>query len=212
MAFEYDIDVPDFYTDPKFEESQEFLFPYGKDILQGRPDPYFAPIGEIGGETFEDYMASIRGDVTRGVTEDLARRKVRGMRGGDIISKAMGKITPALKWEEMLRGLKGREFLFTQGRGITEGVRSAGLEFGRQKSAFGLQKAGLEFNIEKQARADEAAEKAAKDKMWTDIISSVIGGVGTAAKAYANPAGTATKLGSAAVSKGPFQGAYDLFA
>lgn len=182
--------LPEFYTDPKFAETQEFLAPYGMDILRGDIPDYWAPIGRWGGKELEDILALTQRDVTRGVTEDIARRKVRGARGAGIISRAMGDITKKLRWEDYSRGLKGREFLFGQGRGITEGVRAAGLEFGGQRNIFALKQAEL-----------EQAEKARKSAMWSKILSSAIGAAGTVGgMMIGGPFGAAVggRLGSAA--------------
>ena len=189
--------VPDYYTDPYFTEAQKTLTPFYSSILKGQPDPYFAPIGEIGGEEFEDILGLTQRDVTRGVTEDIARRKVRGARGTDIIARIMGDVTKRLRFEDYSRGLKGRETLLGVGTRGLEGVREAGQRYSSDVSTFGLQKTQLESNIERQERLDKVAE----NKIWTDLLSSVIGTSGTVAGLTYNPAGTATRIGSAVAKR-----------
>ena len=169
--------IPGFFEDPNYRASQDFLAPYGRDILKGDIDPYYAPIGEHGGQELEDILGLLKRDVSRGVTEDMARRNVRSLRGTDVIARTMGDLSKKLRWDDYTRALKGRQYLFGQGRGITEGVRSAGLEYGRQKNVFNLKTYEM-----------EQTEKAAKDKMWSDIISSSIGAIGTI---YGGPIGGA---------------------
>lgn len=201
----YDINVPDFYTDPYYKKSQEELFPLGAGILKGEIPEYYEEIGEFGGEAFEGMLDLLQRDVSKGVTEDLARRKVRGARGSDIVSKAMGDISTKLRWEDYRKSIEGKKFLFSGGKAITEGVRSAGLSFGGQKNQFNLQKAGLEFDIEKQ----EEASKQAEDAMWSDIFSSVIGAAGTVAgMGMLGSASKATKvLGNVAGGGNPLSNA-----
>ena len=188
------MDYPSYYTDPYFTQSQDLLFPFYSDILKGDIPDYYAPIGEWGGKEFEDFMGYMEKGITKGVTEDLARRKVRGARGGDIIAKAVGDIRSKYSYEDMLRGLKGRESLLGVGTSGMEGVRSSALAYGSDKSRYDLDVAKL-----------EEQDNLAKDKMWTDILSSVIGGgVSMAAMSY-------MPLGSAKGGKGLFQSTYDIF-
>ena len=161
--------MPEFYEDPYYGKTQDFLFPYGTNILKGDIPEYYKGIGESGGKEFEDMLGLTKRDVTRGVTEDFARRKVRGARGTDVIARAMGDIGKTLRWEDYSRALKGKEFLFTQGRGITEGVRSSALENQRQRNQYALGITGM-----------TEAENRAKEAMASGTASSATSGIGTA--------------------------------
>lgn len=166
--------MPEFYEDPMFKGSQEKLFPFYSGILEGDVPDYYKPIGESGGKEFEDILGLTQRDVTRGVTEDFARRKVRGARGGDIIGRIMGDITKKMRWEDYSRAIKGRESLLGVGTKGLEGVRGAGLQIGGQKNQFNVWQAEM-----------EAQKKAEENKMWANIIESVIGGgVTTLLSAY----------------------------
>lgn len=188
-------EFPDFYTDPNFEKSQDFLFPYGKGILEGDISDYYKPIGEYGGQEFEDILGLVQRDVTRGVTEDMARRKVRSLRGTNIISRTMGDITKKMRWDDYMKAVGGRKYLFGQGRGIVEGTRAAGLAIGGQKNVF-----------ETKRFEAEQAKETARNKMWSDIISSIIGTSGTIAGFAMNPAGAGASMASKALGSASVSG------
>ena len=182
-----DIALPSFYTDPKFEDVQNVMFPFGTNILQGEVPEFYKPITDIGGPVFEDYLSKVKGDITQQGLETGARLKMRGPRLGAGISKAIGDVLPGLRWTELLRGLGERERLMETGIGVTERVGTRGLEFGRQRNVFELEKTGLAMNL---AQAEEAKKKAKADR-WAKIIESTIKG-GAIMAAMALPGGGAT--------------------
>lgn len=158
-------DIPEFYTDPYFSTSQATLLPFYSDILKGDIPEFYRPLTEYGGRELEDILGLLKRDVSTSVYEDLARRKVRGVRGADIISRAMGDISTKTRWSDYMRALEGRQFLLGLGTKGLEGVRSAGLEYGGQKNIFDLKT----YEMEEAKKAEEAA-------MWSDILSSTMQG------------------------------------
>ena len=161
-------DFPEFYEDPYFAQSQEFLFPYGTDILKGDIPEYYRPIGEWGGAEFEDILGLATRDITKAGLETGARLKKRGGRLLPSIAREVGEMSKKFRFEDYVRALKGREFLFAGGKGIAEGVRGAGLQMQEMKNVFGL----------KEYTAEETRRKEA-DALWREILTSGIGTLGT---------------------------------
>lgn len=198
---------PDFLEDPNVLKTQEFLRPYGEDILRGDVPDYFKPIGDIGGREFEDILGLTKRDITRAGFEAGARTGTRGPRLAFGIEQAIGDVSKKARFEDLMRGIEGRKFLFGQGRGITEGVRGAGLEFGRQKNVFGLDIAKLQQQERQFQQQREDAEKQANANRWAEILKSGIGAAGSVAGAYlGGPFGAAAGRGIANfLTRGPRQ-------
>ena len=192
--------LPSFYTDQYYTGAQETLDPLGKNILAGEIPDYYSGIGKSNSEEFQNMLAMINRDVKTGVTESNARMGVRGGRGGEAVAKAVGDVGTKMRYSDYLRSLEGKEFLFGQGRGITEGVRSAGLSYGGQQNQFNLNTAQMEMQQEQY----EDQMKQEEDKAWMEMLSAGIGAAG-------NIAGMAFMggfpLGSAATSIGSAGGA-----
>lgn len=202
------LDLPGYYQDPMVAAAQTPLFETGRGLVTGELPEYYKQIGQIGGPAFEDVMRGTVSDITRAVTEDVARRPGRGGLAADVISRAVGRVTPGLRWEEMKRGLGGRERLLGVGAGMLAGVRGAGITVGAGKRQFELARASmglgaeqfekqfgftkerfktemafrekqLEWEKEQYRIEQEEAEKARKSGLWGDIITGGLGAVGT---------------------------------
>jgi len=118
--------LPDFFEDPEFKKTQEFLSDFGINILKGEIPEFFKPIGEIGGKEFEDVLSLTKRDIEQSAINTGAITG-RG-RGGSVpssVASAVGDASTKARLINFQQALEGKGFLLQQGRGITEGVRSA---------------------------------------------------------------------------------------
>ena len=176
-AFE-DVKIPDYWSDKYYEKTQSPLYETGFNLLQGKPSEYYAPIGEYGGQEFENVLGLLTKDVTRGVNEDLVRRGVgRGGIGTTAISKAVGDVSGQMRWSDYMRALQGRQNLLNTGMTGMTGVRSGALSEEQIRNQFSLGASGLE--MQKAAGVDQY--NAQQGETWSNLIGS---GIGAAANIY----------------------------
>ena len=171
------LNLPSFYTDPHYEQTQKDLYGRGKDLLAGKPGDYYGAIGESGGQELEGLIGMTRRDITKSVQESAAKRGTG--RGGTLDSVIAGKTADAstqLRYADMMRAMKGREFLLSQGRGMTEGVRDAGLRYGSQRNAFGLTSARIQQSSMESAFDREERSGVREDEMTSDMAGSLTSG------------------------------------
>jgi len=187
------IDLPNWYEDKLYQSTQDILFPLGKNLLEGNIPDYYKGIGEYGGQELNDLLGLATRDTTRAVEESYAARGI-GRSGlvGAAVAPAVADIGTKLRWEDYQRALQGKQWLFGEGRGITEGVRAGALDITGMRNQFNLGRSQLELGMAQS----NAQAKAQKDAMWGQILSSVIG---TAGMIVAGPVGAAAGavLGSA---------------
>ena len=81
----------------------------------------------------------------------------------------------------------------TAGLETGSGVAGRALDFSKLQNSFNLSKSGLEFDLLKAKYGEDAAE----GDLWSTILSSGLGALGTAAGMYAGGSTGATLLGSA---------------
>lgn len=151
---------PEYFEDPNYRKSQDFLQTYGIDILNGKIPDYYKPIGERNSQEFQDMLRLSNSQIQRGA-EETAALTGRG-RGGSLPSvtaQQIGDNTVKLSFADYLNSIEGKKFLFNQGRGITEGVRQSG-----QQESFNRNKFNIDsYNFTREnalwdiARADQAA-------------------------------------------------------
>lgn len=135
--------LPDFAEDPYYKKSQEALFPFGRDLLAGDIPDYYKPIGEIGGELFEDVLGLGIKDIKTAGIETAARF---GRRGGNVapgIAGKVGEFTKRARFDDLMRALKGRGFLLGAGADMLSGVRGGALTFQGQKNIYEISKGNL---------------------------------------------------------------------
>lgn len=148
----------DFFTDKDYLEGQKLLTDTGKGLLKGKPNDYYKPIGEIGSTQFNDLLRMVNRDITTGVNENLAKRGVtRGGIGAAAIGRATGDASTKLRYDDMLRAIKGREFLLGTGLDTIQSTRNAGLTYGGQKNEYNLNKEKLALMREKIAAEQDAS-------------------------------------------------------
>ena len=170
----YGIEVPAFQADQYYKPSQDYLFDYGRNTLDGNINDYYKPIGESGGPEFQKFMANVVRDTSVSTDEDLVRRGVsRGGLGAALTAKNVSDVSAKYGYADYGRALAGRQGLLTLGTGITEGVRSAGLTNQEQMNSYALKKAELEQGIAVQdynlsSGSNEIQSKA--NGSWLDSI------------------------------------------
>lgn len=156
---------PDWYEDPYYKKTQDQLLGYGTGLLEGKPNDYYKPIGEVGGSMFEDVVSKTTRDITGAIGEDAARRGMgRSGATSNAIARAVGDKTTELRWSDFLRAMQGRAGFLGMGNDMVSGVRSAGLTYQGQKNSFNLNAAGLmannaiaennQKNMDSQAKGD----------------------------------------------------------
>lgn len=196
------LNLPSYYQSEWYTKPQKRLYDYSSGLLEGNIPDYYKGIGETGGAELQGMMDLLGRDISKNVTEDMARRNVgSGGAGLSAIAKATADAGTQLRWQDFLRSMQGKQYLLGAGLETMSGVRGAGLQEQGMQNQFNLNKAGMEFNVNKyndeQARADEAS----KGALWGDILGAGIGAAGTIAGAYfGGPGGAAVggKLGAAA--------------
>ncbi len=168
---------PEYYEDPIYKESQEVLKNLGFDILKGDIPEYYAPIGEIGGKEFENYLSLMKGDIEASVEAGAAKL---GRRGGVVssqIAEQVGEFSTKTRYADFLRAMEGRKGLLNTGRGVTEGVRGSAQQEQVNRSSFNLNKSGQMFNY---LSALDKQEAAAGDSMGEMLSMALNAGVGFA--------------------------------
>lgn len=175
------LDIPDFVRDPLFESSQEKLSGVGRGILAGDLPDFYASLGKTGSPEFESMLKMINRDTARAVSENLVRRNIaRGGLGASVTAKAMADVGTTLRWSDFLRASREKVGLLETGLKTVSGVRGAAAGIGGQENVYNVQRAQLDLKAQEIQAKLEAAKEAAKNKMWTDIISSGIGAAGMA--------------------------------
>ena len=173
---------PPYYEDPNFTDIQSYLSKYGKDILEGNPNAYYGEMGAYGSPEFEKVLGLSNRDIQQSAMEATAKAG-RG-RGGflpSVTAQTVADNSSKLRYADYLKAMQGRQFLFGEGRGITEGVRTAG--FGNQtlRNQFNLKSYDFTrdnalFDIE---RGDLKAQQ--EGEFWSNLFNigsgAVVGGM-----------------------------------
>jgi len=166
-----DVTIPSWEADPYYKQSQDVLFPFSSDLLKGITPEYYKSIGETGSPEFEKMLGLTNRDITRSVSESLAKRGLgRGGLGASITSKAVADTTTKLRWNDFLRAITGKEFLLTAGSNIMSGVRSGALSNQQMLNQFALRKTELEL---KKAEMEDVAESS-ENSMWESLLKAGI--------------------------------------
>ncbi len=195
-----DVTIPKFQADPFYKSSQKALSPVGANLLQGDIPEWLRPISESGGDEFDKMLSQILGDTQDSVYGAGARAGTRGPRLAATMGRETGRISTEARFKDYMRMLEGRKWLFGQGKGITEGVRGAGLTDQSQVNQFALSAAQMSLNKEGTLDRAKARKKEQEDAFWAEIMSAGIGAAGTIAGfAIGGPVGGAFggQLGSA---------------
>lgn len=167
-------EIPTFQEDPDFRETQDFLKNLGIDILGGDIPEFFAPIGETGGAELENLINLISGDI-QSAAESAGAATGRTGAIPSIVAKETGRLATELRFSDFQRALKGKEFLFGQGRGITEGVRGAGQVQQGQLNQFNLEAAGLDLTKRFGLDEQDLLEGGALGKLFETGLGAAAG-------------------------------------
>lgn len=164
-----------FKEDAYYRKSQNILYPFGTNILEGKLPDFYSSLGKTGGTEFENMLALINRDTAKAVNENLVRRNIsRGGVGLSTIAKATADTGIKLRWTDFLRAQGEKQWLMGTGLETIGGVRSAALNQQGQTNQWTLSQKELDM---KQAAID-AEEETNKNSLWQGILSSAIGAIG----------------------------------
>lgn len=166
-----------YQQDQNYLIAQNYLQDYGINLLEGRPNDYYSPIGEIGGSQFENYLQAMKGDVMTSALESSAAAGRAGGRAVDVAAQTTGKLSSEARYADYLRALEGRKFLMGQGRGITEGVRNTGQKEGQLTNAYNLDRAGLDLNMFKYMNEQDQEQSLLSGANMGSLVNMGIQGV-----------------------------------
>lgn len=180
-----DFELPEFQEDPDYRATQDYLKELGINILEGDIPDYYKGIGETGGAEFENYLNLIRGDNIETGKEIAAATGRGGGVAQQLANQFANETTTKARYADFLRAMEGKEYLFGQGKNITEGVRASGQGQQAQVNAFELDKSGLDLRARGlegdfgfRARGEE---RALADQKFSDIGSLLSLGVNAGA-------------------------------
>lgn len=163
------VSYPDYYSDPHFSGSQDFLDTYSKDLLNKGPNDYYKPIGEYGTPEFMNFLNQGNSGTLSGVDAALAKTgRARGGRVGEVAAQALGDNNAKLMYADYIRAMQGRKDFFNTGLDVQANVRDAGYANQDAKNAFNVGHSN--FDLGKAAYQDDY--KAQQDAK----ISRFIGG------------------------------------
>lgn len=175
------VNYPDWYTDPHFSGSQDFLDQYSRNLLNNGPNDYYRPIGEYGTPEFFNFINQAHAGTQNGVDEALARSgRARGGRAGEVAAQSIGDSNTRLIYEDYLRAMKGREMFLKTGLDTQRDVRNAG--FSNQSARNNFNVAGANFDYNKAIYGDQYDRQASSDlgEMFGNIAPLAAAGVGFA--------------------------------
>lgn len=148
-----EMQVPEFEEDPLFREKLDYIDEFTKGILEGDLPEYYKPIGEFGGEEFENMLGMTNRDIQRGVTEDAARRGSRGGAASTAIARATGDASTQARYADYTRAIENRKSLLGTGLQGQQYVAGGAFDFMGLKNQYNLNKFGIESNLQAQEDA-----------------------------------------------------------
>jgi len=167
------IQLPDFYTDKYYQPVQDQMYQFGTGAMEGKIPDYYKPLTESGGPEFENYLKMVGRDVSRGVTEDMARRNISGPAGTDTIARTMADVSTKGRWDDWMRSLSGKKAMLGEGIDALQGVRTAGLQYGDQKNRFNLAETGIGMDATRMMMNQQNRESDDWNKMMSSSIGSI---------------------------------------
>ena len=199
------VNLPAYYEDPYYTQSQGQLFPFYSDLLAGKPNSYYAPIGEWGGKELEDLIGLSTRDITNSVSSDLAGKNMsRSGLAAEAIGSKVGDLSTKLRWDDYTRALTGRMNLLNIGSTGMGNVRSAAITNQANKNSYNLGSGQLQLGIQQNEQKQSDSEAA----MWGEILGSGVS-AGTNLYGY-NMLSDAMKSGSVPTSVTGKMGSIDV--
>lgn len=169
---------PAYQEDPNYRTTQDFLQKYGMNLMEGNPNSYYGEVGNFGGPEFEKMLSLSNRDIQQSAAE-AAASSGRG-RGGflpSITAQSVADNSSRLRFQDYLKAMQGRQWLFGEGRGITEGVRNTGQAEGLYRNNFNMK--GYDYQRENElfniGRKDQAA--GARGDMIGNLFQMGVGAV-----------------------------------
>ncbi len=164
-------ELPEYALDQYYKKSQDQLSDVGSNLIKGKPNDYYKPLGEVGGQMFENMLSKGKRDISTSVTQDFARRNVRGARASNVIAQQVGDFSTDMRFKDMLRALEGRKYMLGTGIDTVAGVRGGALSQTGMLNSFNLSRSKLDLQARKQASDLDQA----KGSAWSSIMQNAIG-------------------------------------
>ncbi len=167
------IEIPEFQRYEGFDPMVSYLSQYSTGLLEGNIPDYYAPMGEYGGDEFENLMRSVSRDIGVSTREDMAKRGV-GRGGPTAVAKATADASTKMRFADYERAMAGRESLLKTGVSQAGQVPNYMLGLMGIENQHALGKAQLEIG---QRTADaSAAERSssAQSGLWGDIMQGAM--------------------------------------
>jgi len=175
------IEIPPFTDDPYVGKSQDYLWNFGTNMLDGKLPDTYQPLTEFGSQQFEDMLGLTNRDIAKSVT-DSAVRTGMGRSGviGSNIAKATADASVKARYGDYTNTLTNLKSLLGVGLDTVSGVRTAGLQNQDQKNTYELRKAGL--NIDQNSNLYAADQNTfaydQTQESQSASLNDVLGGVG----------------------------------
>ena len=175
--------TPQYWTDPNFQNTQDFGSKYYQDILSGNIPDWYKAIGEanpagIGGaysEWSQPYLKSMN---------EINAAKGTGRAGSGITDsgqlQALGNMNAQMQYADYLRAMQGREDMLNFGGSGLADVRNAAYANMGSKNAFDQWGYGADLSKENQLqdRRDMLATQRGTTGMGiTKALTSALGGI-----------------------------------
>jgi len=170
------IEPPEYYEDPDYRLTQDYLGAYGMNLMRGEVPEYYKAIGETGSPEFENMLGMTKRDITQSTAEALARGgRARGGQLGASTAKAISDASTTARYQDYERSLAGKQSLLGLGTSITEGARAAG-----QREGASVNKFAWDQYLARSRKYDQLAESQKEQEQATGEM------IGTVADAYFN--------------------------
>lgn len=141
--------TPEYYTDPNFSGTQDFLRKYSEGILQGNIPDYYKGIGEtMDPSLMKDYVYGLGSDVQG---KELAQQALSGRARTGMSNNAIaqvGGLSANARFEDYLRSIQGKQWLMNAGMGGEQDVRNYAQSNMGANNAFNQWKYGADLQRE----------------------------------------------------------------
>lgn len=189
--------LPDFDADPMVKETQDYLYPLGKNLIEGNIPEWLAPVVTPGSKQFEDVLGMMTRDTQKAVEESAAKRGVgRGGAVSTAVARAVSDTSKELRYRDFLNAIEGSKFIFGKGISVVEGVRTGALQNQQMQNQFALGKYGLDMQAQEIGMKADELDYAATRGLAESGASSI--GTMLGLLKYMKPAATAATAGAGA--------------
>lgn len=138
--------IPEFWFDPYVGKSQDYLWNFGENALEGVLPETYQPLIQFGSKQFEDMLGLTTRDITKTAEESAAKRGLgRGANINASIAKAVADTSIKARYSDYTNTLANLKSILGTGLDTITGVRSAALTNQGQKNNYELGKAQLEI-------------------------------------------------------------------